>query len=510
MDLQQPIVLVAVNARWTHTAVGLRWLIANLGDLQRRARLIEYTLNDRPGEIVEQILEHDPVLVGFGVYLWNVTTVMQVVWLLKRLRPHLQVVLGGPEVSYPDDLPEGAEQADWIITGEAEQEFARLCWRLLAGSAPSERVLTASPPPLETLAFPYELYSDSDLAHRKLYVEASRGCPFGCEFCLSSRDRRVRKMPPDRVLEALDRLWSRGGRQFKFVDRALHLAVSPELLQFFLDRWEPGAFLHFEMVGDHLPGALVPLLAQFPSGAVQLEVGVQSLDPEVARLSGVRHDLEQVLENLRLLRRTTGVHLHTDLLVGLPGESLSSFAAGFDRLVAVNPQEIQVGMLKRLRGAPIRRHERQRGLVFSPLPPYEILQTQELDFAVIQRLRRFARYLDLVFNSGNFVSTVPLLWSSPSPFVGFLAFADWLYAERGASDGIALSNLARFLFRFLRERCGFSEAVIRQRIDADFHRLGRKPLRLKRSQSSVHLVSKPGALPPRQTKHARDYDAELE
>jgi radical SAM superfamily enzyme YgiQ (UPF0313 family) len=305
-----------------------------------------------------------------------------------------------------------------------------------------------------------------------IYVEASRGCPYECEFCLSSLDVPVRNAPLQPFLAAMQRLLDRGVRQFKFVDRTfnLNLKISSAILRFFLERYQPGLFVHFEMIPDRLPQALRELIEEFPSGALQFEVGIQTFNEEVAKLISRRQDDAKAEENLRWLREKTGVHVHADLIVGLPGEDIASFAAGFDRLVALGPQEIQVGLLKRLRGTPIVRHDREWAMVYSPHPPYEILQTKLIDFFTMQRLRRFARYWDLIANSGNFVETTPLLWSDGSPFQSFLRFSDWLYERTRQTHSIALARLRELVARYLTEEVGQSGEEVHAMIQRDAER----------------------------------------
>jgi radical SAM superfamily enzyme YgiQ (UPF0313 family) len=470
------IVLTTLNARFIHAAFGLRYLLANLGDLQARAGIVEFDINQRPLEIVSALLEQEPRIVGLGVYIWNARETTEVVALLKRVRPDIIVVVGGPEVSYETEEQELVRLADHVITGEADVEFGEVCRELLKRSdgvmecgaeaaSPALRqsstalphVIPAELPDVNQLALPYDLYDERDIAHRVIYVEASRGCPFTCEFCLSSLDIPVRQFALEPFLAAMQRLLDRGVRQFKFVDRTfnLNLKTSGAILQFFLDRCTPGLFIHFEMVPDRLPDALRGIIRQFPAGALQFEVGIQTFNPEVGRLISRRQDYDRLADNLRWLRAETGVHVHADLIVGLPGESLESFAEGFDRLVALGLQEIQVGILKRLRGTPIVRHDEAWGMVYSPHPPYEVLRTKLIDFATLQRLRHLARYWDLVANSGNFVETTPLLWrDGRSPFTSFLRFSDWLHAESGRHHGIALTRLSGMLFRYLVEELG--------------------------------------------------------
>jgi radical SAM superfamily enzyme YgiQ (UPF0313 family) len=450
------ILLTTLNAKYPHCAFGLRYLLANLGALRRRAGILEFDINQRVLDIAEQILAQNPTIVGIGVYIWNATASAELVATLKRLRPDLVVVVGGPEVSYETAEQRICRDADYVITGEADLAFAQLCRQLVEqtsglrpGSIPASRgrVIAAPLPSFEQLVLPYDLYDERDLAHRVIYVEASRGCPFECEFCLSSLDVPVRAAPLEPFLEAMDRLLDRGCRQFKFVDRTfnLNLKTSAAILRFFLDRYRPGLFVHFEMIPDRLPAALRELLRQFPAGSVQLEVGIQTFNERAAALISRRQDNATAEENLRWLRAETGVHLHADLIAGLPGEDLESFGAGFDRLAALRPQEIQVGLLKRLRGTPICRHDVEWGMVYSPQPPYEILQTKLIDFATMQRVRRFARYWDLVANSGNFPTAVPAL----ANFGAFLKFSDWLYAQTRQTHGIARSRLAELLSAYL-------------------------------------------------------------
>jgi radical SAM superfamily enzyme YgiQ (UPF0313 family) len=470
------ILLATLNAKYIHAALGLRYLMANLGELKSRARLLEFDIHQRPLDVVEVLLAHSPRIVALGVYIWNAAQTAEVIVALKRLRPDVTVVIGGPEVSYEVDAQEIVRLADFVITGEADFRFASLCDQLLAGNPPLQKTITAELPDLNELSLPYEFYTDDDVAHRVIYVEASRGCPFTCEFCLSSLDIPVRQFPLPSLLVALQGLLDRGARQFKFVDRTfnLNLNVSTTILQFFHHRYRPGLFVHFEMIPDRLPDSLRQLIARFPPGALQFEVGIQTFNPEVSQLIRRRQDYDRLADNLRFLRSQTGVHVHADLIVGLPGETLESFGAGFDRLVALKPQEIQVGLLKRLRGTPIVRHDTEWQMIYNTHPPYEILQHKLIPFADMQRMRRFARYWDLVANSGNFVETTPLIWSgSESPFTAFLRWSDWLYARLGRQSGIALPHLAELLFSFLTVELALDPSAIAPALWRDYQRGGR-------------------------------------
>jgi hypothetical protein len=524
------IVLATLNAKYIHASFGLRCLRANLGELRGHSALVEFTIQERPLDVAERLLALAPQIVALGVYVWNVAPTTELVALLKRLRPELVVILGGPEVSHEPEAQEIVRLADCTIRGEGERLLPELCRAVLAGGAVPAKIVTAEPPDLATIALPYDEYTEDDIAHRLIYVEASRGCPFSCEFCLSSLDEAVRTYPLEEFLAAMERLLARGVRHFKFVDRTfnLHLPTSRRILEFFLERMaevpagggtvppggeaaplrEDGAmppllrqgfaghavhryaglFLHFEMVPDRLPPELRELLARFPVGTLQLEVGIQSFDPAVTATISRRQDIAKLEDNLRFLREHTAAHVHADLIVGLPGETVVGFAAGFDRLVALGPQEIQVGLLKRLRGAPIARHDGHEAMVYSPAPPYEILQNRVIDFPTMQRLRRFARFWDLVGNSGNFVETLPLFWSAglagpsgrgqpsangaASPFAEFLRFSDWFFAREGRHHGLALSRTMERVFGFLVEERGLPPGEVAAALVRDCRRTG--------------------------------------
>ena len=500
------IVLATLNARYPHCAFGLRYLLANMTTLKRQTTLLEFGINDSTVEVLAAILEADPKIVGIGVYIWNVEPVTRLVADLKRVRPEVIVVLGGPEVSYELDDQPITELADYIICGEGDLAFRALCEQLLNHTPPLQKVIHAPIPQFGDLQLPYDLYTDEDIAHRVIYVEASRGCPFTCEFCLSALEIPVRQADLDEFLQAMQRLFDRGARQFKFVDRTfnLNIRVSQAILEFFLERYELGLFLHFEMIPDRLPESLQELIARFPAGSLQFEIGVQTFNDEVGDLISRRQDNEKLKQNFRFLRQKTGVHIHADLIVGLPGETLDSFADGFDQLIELAPQEIQVGILKRLRGTPIVRHDAEWQMIYSPHPPYEILSNRLLDFATVHRLRRFARYWDVLGNSGNFVESVELIWAeTDSAFWSFSEWCVWLFAREKRQHGISLATLFERLFEFLTTDRGLSDQIVAEHLWRDYTRSGRhdRPHFLRRFElPSVTRRDKSQTAPDRQAR----------
>lgn len=507
------IVLTTLNARYSHSSFGLRYLLANMQELRDQTLLVEYTINDQLSDILADLVRHRPRIIGFGVYIWNVAPVTRLIADLKQVLPETVIVVGGPEVSYETDRQEITQLADYVITGEADHAFRELCRKILAGTPPDTKILNAELPVLSTLTTPYDEYSAEDVAHRIIYVEASRGCPFTCEFCLSALEIPVRQFPLEQFLESMQQLLNRGVRQFKFVDRTfnLNLRISQAILQFFLDRLEDGLFLHFELIPDRLPESLKELIRRFPPGALQFEIGIQTFNNDVGTLISRHQDNILVDANLRWLRLETDVHLHTDLIAGLPGESLESFAQGFNRLFRHAPQEIQVGILKRLRGTPILRHDQEWQMTYSQNPPYEILRHKLMPFEQLQCIRRFARYWDLVGNSGNFRDSLRLMLDAqPSPFHEFLRFSEWLFLTEQRRHNISLIRLFERVFQFLTDQQQIAPTEAAQTLWADYTRSGRrdKPAFLREFAlpNPTPLTRAPENSPDRQRRHLASPD----
>jgi len=523
------ILLVTLNAKYIHASLGLRYLWANMArhgsaSLQQATSLHEFTIHRPAHEVVDALIDAlahgvpacathagDTVeIVGLGVYIWNVTQTTEVVRLLKARRPQVRVVLGGPEVSHEYAHQPVVQMADYLVTGWGDVSFPKLCRALVEGPRPVNKVIAGEQPPLQDLALPYIAYTQDDLAHRVLYVEASRGCPFKCAFCLSALDKTAWAFETNAFLAEMAALHQRGARNFKFVDRTFNLkaATSARILQFFLDRLreqpdEP-LQLHFEVVPDNLPEVLKGLLQQFPPGVLQLEIGIQSFNPEVQNAISRKQDNARTQDNLRWLRAYTHAHLHTDLIFGLPGESWSSFADGFDRLYALQPQEIQLGLLKRLRGTPLAAGT-YSGMVYEAAPPYTVVQTDAASAQEVRTFAQLARLWDRVANSGRFTGALKLLLAGPTPFGRLADFTGWMQSEAGQSYGLSPEALVDFLARYLVEECKLPAHAVTQTLRQDYVASGARgnPQSLRGTlPANRGLHRQPQALAGRQARHA--------
>ena len=473
---QENIVLITLNARYVHSSIGLRYLYANMQELQKVTSIQEFTINDQIQDVVEQLLALKPSIIGLGVYIWNVQQCAELVHTLKKVSPNTIIILGGPEVSY-SPMRVKFDGADYIVQGEGDLAFYQLVKAIQSDLAPTEHLIKAALPAIEDIVMPYDYYTVEDVANRYIYVEASRGCPFQCEFCLSSLDEKVRNFDAEHFLSALEKLWQRGVRNFKFIDRTFNLNIkfATKLLDFFLSKNET-YFVHFEVIPDHFPEALRQRMSQFKPASLQLEIGIQTLNLDVAKRIQRNLKMDKIEQNIAFLEHKTSAHMHLDLIVGLPGETLQSFGQGLNKLVSMSAAEIQIGILKKLAGTTLERHDDVYGMVYSDVPPYDILQNKQLSFEDIQKMKRFARFWNLYYNSGNFKQSVPQLWLQDGDvFTHFFAFSLWVYAQSNSTWKISLERLAKFLFDYRVQVQGAEEEEVALLLLKDLLKLeGRK------------------------------------
>lgn len=451
MSSDVTIKLSTLNARYIHASLGLRYLFANMEELRQQTQLVEFIINSRPVDIVESLLQDNPKIIGLGVYIWNAGETLQVVKLLKKVSPETIIILGGPEVTYETEQQEITKFADYVITGQADKIFRETCKDILNNNKLLQKIIKAPPFKLNEIKLPYGEYNEEDIKNRVVYVEASRGCPFKCEFCLSSLDKTVYPFELKLFLSEMQNLFDRGVRSFKFIDRTFNLKVetSIQIMNFFLEKMEKDQiYLHFELIPDHLPEKLKSIMQLFPEHSLQFEIGIQTLNPDIQEIISRKQDNLKAQHNLVWIRENTHAHIHADLIIGLPGETLESFANGFNQLINMNPHEIQVGVLKRLRGTPIIRHTDKYDMRYNPAAPYEILSNNIINFATMQKLKRFARYWDMIANSGRFKHTKSFLLGD-KPFENFLALSDWLHEETDQTHSIALARLFKLLYKFM-------------------------------------------------------------
>jgi len=485
------IILTTLNGRYSHTSIALKYLYANLAELQAITTIQEYVINENMQNIAEKILLHTPKIIGIGVYIWNVLDISQLIHIIKKVSPNTIIILGGPEVSYTP-FRVNLDDADFIIQGEGEIQFYMLCKKILENTIIKQKIFPPQLLNVSNIELPYQYYTNNDIKNRHIYVEASRGCPYNCEFCLSSIDKKVRDFDVEILLKEFELLWQRGARGFKFIDRTfnLNIDVATKILDFFLEKKEPFT-THFEVIPDNFPALLREKIKLFPKHSLQLEVGIQTLKKDNAKNIKRNLNIPKIEDNLAFLENETNAHIHVDLIIGLPGESMESFGENLDKLVSITHCEIQLGVLKKLSGTTLNRHDQLYGMVYSDIPPYDILANDLIPFETMQKLKRFARFWDIVYNSGNFIKTFELLVKEKSVFETFYSFSNWLYLQTFSTWQISLDRIAKFLFDFIVEVQGLKKQKVANTIAQDILKVnGRKLPKFLKGYSDIKVDPK--------------------
>ena len=487
------ILLTTLNSRYTHTSLALRYIYANMNELQNTTKIIEFSINDALQSIAEKLLIENPSIIGIGTYIWNASQISELIQIIKKVNPKITIILGGPEVSH-QPFRVDFSMADYVIEGEGDTAFYELCKKISTNKVKTHtdttQTIKQTAPNLKELKLPYEFYTDDDINNRYIYVEVSRGCPFECEFCLSSMDERVRTFELDAVLAEFEKLWTRGARSFKFVDRTFNINIKTanKILDFFLSK-DDKYFAHFEVIPDHFPQALKEKIKRFSHGALQLEIGIQTLNLEVANNISRNLKLDKIKENIAFLEDETEAHIHLDLIVGLPSESLKSFGENLDALVSLSSCEIQIGILKKLSGTDINRHDIEHSMVYSDFPPYDILKNKLLSFNDIQIMKRFARFWDIFYNSGNFKKSIKLIWNNASVYEEFYKFGLWVYTQTDSTYKISLQRQGELLFEYLKSSRKQDEQVVASLMLEDMMKLKGRAIPSYLKAYSKHFIS---------------------
>lgn len=439
---------------------------------------MEFNINQQVAQITEEILEVNPKIVCFSAYIWNIEQLSNLIYNIKQLKPNIKIVIGGPEASYEYEKARWLPYVDHVVCGEGEVTLPKLLSDLLSNGIQNKVINSPVIDDLTKINMPYSAYSDEDIANRVVYVESSRGCPFLCEFCISSLDNKVRFFDVDQFLEQMLTLINKGVLHFKFIDRTFNVGTKRaiKVLDFFLNNWRDGMQLHFEIVPDKLKGELLEKMKQFPLHGLHLEVGIQSYNHDTQELISRRQDFELTKTNLKSLLTETGALVHTDLVIGLPAETWESFANGFNQLIDQRPQEIQIGFLKRLKGTPIIRHTEEYQLIFENQAPFEILQTRDINFQQMRQLKKFSRYFDLFYNSENFPNSLELLWElDENYFKSFMQLTEFTWNATKQTHKISLKNLVKIFYDFISSMNAISHDELFTALSNDFYRIpGRK------------------------------------
>lgn len=436
--------LVAVNAKYIHSNPAVYSLKRFAGEYTDAVEIAEYTINNRMEDILEDIYRRKPDVIGFSCYIWNIGMVEKLMGELHKLLPALPVFLGGPEVTYDaDKLLRKYPYLTGIFIGEGEATFAQVVkYYVKKNPASLEDIpglmlrsgMTPVRKPLNLTDVPF-LYDDmAPFTNRIIYYETQRGCPFRCSYCLSSIDKTVRFRDIEVVKKELAFFLEKKVKQVKFVDRTFNCNHDHAMAvwQYLYDHDNGVTNFHFEIAGDILREDEIALVAKMRPGLVQFEIGVQSTNTDTLREIRRVMDIEKLKQVVAALKAAHNVHIHLDLIAGLPYEDYDSFARSFDDVYAMEPEQLQLGFLKVLKGSYMAEMAESYGLVYTDYAPYEVLYTNWLSFTEICRLKRIEEMVEIYYNSGQFAHSLPVMIADfgQGAFAFYEALADF-YEEQG-------------------------------------------------------------------------------
>lgn len=444
------VLLVALNAKYVQTNLALRYLREAVEDEFPDTILKEATINESLGAIAGELFEYKADIICFSCYIWNISEILKLIRDLRLVLPKVRFVLGGPEVSFEtQELMFNYPELDAVVQGEGEAAFLELLRTWKAGQNPDiipgvvwryHGKIISNPermplPDLSQLPDPY--LSEEKLENRLVYVETSRGCPFNCQYCLSSVKSGVRFLEPERFRRIFRRLLKYGARTIKFVDRTFNVRKDHafQILDIVREEYiyanDPqGIRMHCEIAGELLDEEWVSYLKKYPRGLLQLEIGVQSTNPTTLENIARSQRFENWQKYVKELRLTTKIPLHLDLIAGLPGENWDNFRISFNDVYEVQPNMLQLGFLKVLKGSGLRQKAKQYELIYQSDPPYTILQTKDLSHSELLQLKRMEIILDKYYNSGRFLrSLYRIIPFFPSAFDFYDLLARFWYEQ---------------------------------------------------------------------------------
>ena len=481
------IILTTLNAKFIHTNLALRCLKA-YAEPEYSPLITEYTIKDPAFNIVADLYQKKPDIVGFSCYIWNIEETIRVIKILKTVDPSVTIILGGPEVSYDTNVwLKQVKEIDYIVVGEGEHSFKELLNFLhkkqsikdvpgVAYVQDDKFILNALPPKLDLRESPTPFRFAEDipnLSKRIVYIETSRGCPFSCQFCLSSIEVGVRYFNRDKVKEDIRFLMNNGAKTIKFVDRTFNISRSyaMEMFQFLIDEHLPGVVFQFEITADIMRPEVIEFLNEnAPAGLFRFEIGVQSTNDLTNELVKRRQNFEKLKRTVTMVKSGGKIDQHLDLIAGLPEEDYSSFRKTFNEVFEMRPEELQLGFLKLLRGTGLRVEAEKYGYVYVDQAPYEIFSNNVLTFDDILRIKQVEDVLEKYWNAHRMDRTLEYLFEHifDTPFDFFQQFGTFWEERNWSKIGHQLEDLYIRLNTFLTNVENISLTVVQSVMKLDY------------------------------------------
>lgn len=486
------VLLVAINSKFVHSNLAVRYLKAYTKDLNYQCEIMESTINDRIESILEDIIIQKPDLIAFSCYIWNIEYVKILAKLIKLINSGIEILYGGPEVSYDSKEFLKINVGEYIIIGEGEETYREFIQSKLINEKTKKDNIIAilglyikkgsniyykgrrELMDMNNIIFPYD--KEEDLSNKIVYYEGSRGCPFNCKYCLSSTEHGVRFMEIDRVQRELQFLMNKGVTLVKFVDRTFNCNSKFAMgIWEFLIKAKTNTTFHFEISADILKEEELLLLAKAAKGRFQFEVGVQTTNDMILENINRHVNFNDINEKVLELEKLKNINQHLDLIAGLPGETLESLINSFNDVYSIAPNVIQLGFLKLLKGSSMREEVDKWGIVFSPYPPYEVLKTNSVTYEELILLKRVEKVLDKYYNSGKFSTILKLLISKfKSPFEFYNKLGLFFYESGYFNRSLSFSDYYRVFLEFNQQIFGEGNEELMEIIKYDYIRFNKK------------------------------------
>lgn len=483
------VLLTAVNSKYIHSNLAVRYLKAYTKDLPCECVIREFSVNDRIEKIFEHIMEEKPSVVVFSCYIWNIEYVVKLATLIRTLDKNIEILYGGPEVSYDSERFLLENPGEYLITGEGEETFRQfLKWKLGDEKVSLENIKglyyktgenigfagEREPMDLNKTIFPYE--KEDDLNNKIVYYESSRGCPFRCKYCLSSTTHGVRFMEVNRVKRELQFFIDKGVKLIKFVDRTFNCnhKFSMEIWKFLIAAKTDATF-HFEISADILTDEEIELLNTAPKGRIQLEVGVQTTNDEILKNIDRNIQFEDIKDKVVKIAKNKNVKQHLDLIGGLPGESFEMFRKSFNDVYSIRPEEVQLGFLKLLKGSSMRFEAEKWNMVYSPYAPYEIFSTSSISYEEILKLKRTEEVVDKYYNSEKFNNILEYFVPKfETPFDFYFALGTY-FKDKGYMDrNVASADYYKIFIEFNEEVLKEASKALMEIIKFDYLKFNKR------------------------------------
>ena len=478
--------ITTLNSKFIHSSLSIRYLKSYCRDISN-IEIAEFTINQNTDFITSEIYKSSPNIVCFSCYIWNIGNTLDICERLKIVKPDVIIVLGGPEVSFDgEDVLSKYPFVDFIVSGEGEVTFRELILNIINCSRnfydikglvfrDGKKIVTNSPRPLiedlDTIPSPYE-FLNGDLKDKIVYFESSRGCPFNCQFCLSSTIKGVRFFSLDRVKKDLDRLINLKVRQVKFVDRTFNAKkeYAMEIIKFIMDKNPENMNFHFEITAHLIDDDMLNLISHSKEGLFQFEIGVQSTNPNTIDAIGRTTNIEKVEKITRKIKSYKNIHQHLDLIAGLPYENYESFKQSFNDIYSLRPEKLQLGFLKLLKGSRLREEKDKYGFKFIDRPPYEVLENNYISYSEMLKLKAIEDLVEKYGNDSSFENITQFIITNyyESPFEFYEAFSAYWEQKGYHKVSHSKKELYRIIYDFFREVINSDVSIINEIIKFDF------------------------------------------